>query len=65
MKFQDSSMHGSKITGGTKKSDPPTHGQAKGNKMLIPEQGCYVTQSHLNKHNTLMVWISLFDHWSI
>ena len=44
MKFQDPSMHGSKVTEGIKKSDTPTHGQAKGNKVLIPEQGFYVTQ---------------------
>ena len=46
------SMHGSKVTGGIKECDPPTHEQAKSNKMLIPEQGCYVTQFHVNKYNT-------------
>ena len=35
MKFQDRSINDSKVAGGIKKFHPPTHGQAKGNKMLI------------------------------
>ena len=34
MKFQDPNMHGSNVTGGIKKCEPPTHRQAKSSMLL-------------------------------